>query len=68
MTLLILNSLHWAKPFWTPSDHVDKRANAQMDWLVEQFKLARKNKKKIIISGHISLGYVVRFLGSCNLF
>ena len=64
MTLLILNSLYWSRPYWTPHSHVAQRALAQMDWLKEQFKLARRNKRKIIIGGHISLGCV--FSWSCT--
>jgi hypothetical protein len=43
---------------WKPNDYFTKRAHAQMGWLEEQFKLARRRKKKVIISSHISLGYV----------
>ena len=58
MILLILNSLYWTRSMWKPNDYFTKRAHAQMGWLEEQFKLARRRKKKVIISSHISLGYV----------
>ena len=57
MNLLILNTLYWTKSFWNPNDYFTKRANDQMNWLKEQLKLAKRRRKKVLIAGHISLGY-----------
>ncbi|XP_028413417.1 acid sphingomyelinase-like phosphodiesterase 3a [Dendronephthya gigantea] len=56
MNLLVLNTMYWTKSAWKPKNYFVNRANTQMKWLEGQLNIARKTKKKVIISSHISLG------------
>lgn len=56
MTLLVLNSMYWTKSTWKPYAYFTEIAQTQMEWLEIQLNLAKKLRKKVLITSHIPPG------------
>ena len=58
MVLLVLNSLYWSPYVGSSADIIDK-AKRQLEWLENQLELAESQGQKVMLAGHIPVGYVV---------